>query len=397
MPLVDRYPLLAGHHLPTNALRNLATQAGRVHPHSGAPLSEALALGISGGVGCGYILWQFKGHIGTVLTTGFTYRWNYAKEVATQLSERLGLELRWCETGGASKAAKDLNAALDAGRPAAAWLDQVHLGYLRQPRHLEGCFGWHAVVCGREGEDWLVHDLGAHARRVPDAMLAASRKRIGSYKHRLAVVDGLSKPDWPGAVRAGVADCARYLSDKSDSFSIPAINKWARMVTDPKHKKGWVQAFPGGIGLASALLSTYENVAHGMSDGTGLRATYAQFCREGAVLAGWPALETAAPAWEASAGAWRAVAQAAMPEDGPHAGLKSQLDRRRALLLQPPTAASEQELDAVSLALSQSLHQANSAPVQSAAERAEQLEALRAALLAVVDAERTAVAALSNL
>ncbi len=397
--MLPSYPLLSGHHLPTNGPRNLLTHAGLRLPGTDTPITAALALGISGGLGCGYILWQFKGHIGTVLTLGFTYRWNYGTEAPQQLCERLGATVRWHDTGSAKKAAADLDAALDAGRPAVAWLDQVHLGYLRQPTHLEGCFGWHATVCGRTEDGVLLHDLGRHPRAVSHEVLAASRKRIGSYKHRLMTVEALrplSASDWSTAVRAGVADTTRYLSDKSASFSIPAIRKWARMVVDDKNKKGWPKAFPGGVGLASALESTWHNVAQGLSDGTGLRATYADFCREGALLADWTELAAIAPLWDTAADRWRTVAEVALPSDVAElAELRRLAEERWSLLHAPPSPEVEARLDATMAAL-----EATRARLDTTFPEADsppRLQALSDALMGVVDAENAAIAAMTEL
>lgn len=397
MPLADT-PCLAGPHLPTNGARNLLTHAGLRHPSTGAPISDALALGISGGLGCGYILWQFKGHIGTVLTLGFTYRWNYGKEAPAQLCARLGGETRFVETGSAKKAASELDAVLASDRPAVLWLDQVLLQYLRQPGHLEGCFGWHATARGRDESGVLLHDLGTHTRHVPHDVLAAARKRIGSYKHRMLVVDRFTPPgasDWSAAVRAGVADTTRYLSEKSASFSIPAIQKWSKMVVDGRNKKGWVKAFPEGRGLASALESTWHNIAQGLSDGAGLRASYARFCREGAELADWSALEEIAPLWDEAARRWRAVADVALPADGSGLSELRHLSTLRwSLLHEPPTADIEARLDTVSAELRAKRTELNETYPE--ADPAPRLKALSDALMGVVEAEQAAIAAMRD-
>ena len=174
----DQLPL-PGHHLPTNAARQLLTQAGLEDPRTGGPISAAVALGISGGLGCGYILWQFKGELGTVLTLGFTYRWNYGKEAPANLIARLGGRPRWLETGSRAKAAAQLDEVLATGRAATAWLDQVHLGYLRQPDHLEGCFGWHATGLRPTGRP----APAARPRRPPPPRRCRpARRRAGPHR-----------------------------------------------------------------------------------------------------------------------------------------------------------------------------------------------------------------------
>ena len=52
-----------------------------------------------------------------------------------------------------------------------------------------------------------------------------------------------------------------HLSDKSDSFSLPAWRKWARMTTDTRNKKGWPTVFADGRGIGSMRASIYTNAA----------------------------------------------------------------------------------------------------------------------------------------
>src|SRR5262245_50762765 len=44
---------------------------------TGGPLSEALVFGIGGGLGAGYILWEFRARDGAILTLGFSNQWQY--------------------------------------------------------------------------------------------------------------------------------------------------------------------------------------------------------------------------------------------------------------------------------------------------------------------------------
>ena len=50
---------------------------GVVSGLTGEPLTEAAIMGIGGGLGAGYILWEFKRHGAPVLTLGFRNRWRY--------------------------------------------------------------------------------------------------------------------------------------------------------------------------------------------------------------------------------------------------------------------------------------------------------------------------------
>jgi hypothetical protein len=56
------YALRGGVHPDTAALANVLANHGVAAERFNRPLSEAMLLGIGGGLGAGYILWQFKGH-----------------------------------------------------------------------------------------------------------------------------------------------------------------------------------------------------------------------------------------------------------------------------------------------------------------------------------------------
>ena len=112
---------------------------GGVHPdsaaisnvlaHHGMEVSEALVLGIGGGLGAGYILWEFEAHNTRALVLGFRNQWQYPDRWAAKTLERLGVPFELHETGGARRAAAELDAALAAGRPALATIDRAVLGH----------------------------------------------------------------------------------------------------------------------------------------------------------------------------------------------------------------------------------------------------------------------------
>ncbi|MEV6815874.1 BtrH N-terminal domain-containing protein, partial [Micromonospora sp. NPDC051296] len=120
---------------------------GGVHPeaanianllhHHGREISEAMVLGVGGGLGAGYILWEFAAYDTAVLTLGFRHRWNYLDWTDATLT-RLGVPFRVERTGGAKKAQAALAAALDAGHPAIVVPDRQIVGYWHLPAHLDG-------------------------------------------------------------------------------------------------------------------------------------------------------------------------------------------------------------------------------------------------------------------
>ena len=71
------YRMRGGLHPETATLANVLANQGVVSGMTGEPLTEAAILGIGGGLGAGYILWEFKRHGSPVLTLGFRNQWQY--------------------------------------------------------------------------------------------------------------------------------------------------------------------------------------------------------------------------------------------------------------------------------------------------------------------------------
>jgi hypothetical protein len=115
------------------------------------------------------------------------------------------------------------------------------------------------------------------------------------------------------AVRDGLAEQVEHLGGRSDSFSLPAFRKWARLLGDSGNAKAWPKVFADRAGLFDACLSVYENLEPVGWDGDTLRGLYAEFLDEAAGLLDAPALGGAATAYREAAARWREVAAVAAP------------------------------------------------------------------------------------
>jgi Butirosin biosynthesis protein H, N-terminal/Domain of unknown function (DUF4872) len=317
-PVVDHgYRLRGGLHPDTAGVANVLAHHGVVAGHTGEPLSEAMVLGIGGGLGAGYILWEFESRGGAILVLGFRNRWQYPDRWMKAVLERLAVPASHLETGGARTAARQLEEALAAGRPALATIDRQSIGYWHLPVEMEGRGGYPVVVYAIDGDGVHVDDRFLAPRTVSPEVLEAARSRVGSYRNRLCVIepdrDELPVEALRDAVRAGLADAAGHLASGSDSFGLEAWRKWARMMTG-RAAKAWPRVFADGRGLAGALLSTYEGIQPVGADGGHLRDLYADFLDEAAGLLEDPALADRAAAWREAAARWRALADLALPE-----------------------------------------------------------------------------------
>jgi hypothetical protein len=325
----SRYRLRGGLHPETATLANVLANQGVVSGLTQEPLTEAAILGIGGGLGAGYILWQFqaehrgKVHRGPVLTLGFRNRWQYPwipGWTGTTL-ERLGMEPDVHETGGAKGAREALDARLDAGSLVIASVDLQTIGTWGQPDDLAGHEGLVVVIFGRDPDGaYLVDDRGRNPFRVPPAVMAAARGRIGSFKHRILALPGTTGPipaeRLRAAWRAGLEDQVDHLRSRSDSFSLPAWRKWSRMMTDDRNAKAWPLVFAGGHGLFGALSAIHETVDGQVGPSGGhLRELYATSLDEAAVALENPAIGDAAGAWRDAADLWEELGDAAVPPD----------------------------------------------------------------------------------
>jgi Butirosin biosynthesis protein H, N-terminal/Domain of unknown function (DUF4872) len=315
------YRLLGGVHPDTHAIAGVLANRGLLAPHTGQPLSEAMVLGAGGGLGAGYILWEFKAHDLRTLVFGFRNSWQYPDRWATKTCARLGVPAVVHETGSAGKADDELRAAVGQGVPAIAWADQQLLGYRHLPAWLEGHGGPPVTVYGIDDAAGtaLVDDRNRAPLTVSLDALAAARARVGSYKHRLLVLDApaaeLDTDRLRRAVRDGLAEQVEHLSQRSDSFSLPAFRKWARLLGDGRNAKAWPKVFADRVSLFDACLSVYENLEPVGWGGGNLRGLYAEFLDEAAGLLEAPDLGKAAAAYREAEARWHAVAETAVPAD----------------------------------------------------------------------------------
>jgi len=303
------YALRGGTHPETANVANVLR-------HHGREISEAMVLGVGGGLGAGYILWEFKIHSTATLTLGFRHRWNYLDWTDATLT-RLGVPFRAERTAGAKKAETTLRAALDAGRPVIVVPDREIIGYWHLPPHLRGYGGHQVVAYARTDTGVRLDDRNLGPLTVERERLDAARARVTSYQNSLWEVEGPGGADLAAAAVAGIDDCLSGLGGSSASFALPAWRKWAKLVDDAKAAKGWPRVFDDGTGLVSALLSIWESVEPVGMTGGHLRDLYAGFLDEAGALLGAPDLTACGDAFRDAASAWHTVAETALPVDVP--------------------------------------------------------------------------------
>ena len=184
-----------------NVLANLGVQ------HEGAPLSEAMILGIGGGLGAGYILWEFDAWGYRALTLGFRREWQYPA--------------RWAagrRSGSACTRSCTRRAARRPRRPRStpSWTAACRrsCGSTRTgsataalPESRDGFGGPPVVVYGRSGDGFEIDDrLTARARASIYTSAAGGAHLRGLYADFLDEASVLLGRDLPaGAWRDAAA------------------------------------------------------------------------------------------------------------------------------------------------------------------------------------------------
>lgn len=315
MTIVQTFTQFGGRHAETAAFTNTLAAQGVRAPHTSKPFTEAMILGIAGGLGAGYILWEFKAHNAKILVFGWQNRWQYPVQFYENLCSRLNLKPTFQETGSQKAALQQLEENLAQGRAVVAWVDRAQMPYLQLPKVLEGHGGEFIAIYGFEDGNFLVDNLAAKPFRVPAEIMASARARIGSYKNRLLWTPPIGEPDISAAVEAGIRDEIEHLSQDSDSFSLPTIQKWGRMMTNGKNNKGWPVVFADRRSLYGALKSVYEGIELLGTGGGAMRGLYADFLDEAAPILNRPALKAVAQGYRNLASQWSTFADSTLPDN----------------------------------------------------------------------------------
>jgi hypothetical protein len=332
--ILPNYQPHGGQHPDTAAYAAALSYQGVTAPHTGQPYSEAMLLGIGGGLGMGYILWEFKAGDRKALVLGMRNNWQYPVKFLTALAERMQIPVDVLETGGAKRAQANLVTVLEQGVPPVVWTDLALMPYMMLPPELHGCYGHVVTAVGMDEARGatLIDDRAATLFTVDDGDFARARGRIPSYKNRVARLGRPGEYNLESAILAGLADCVANLGSASDSFALPAIRKWARLMTDAKHAKGWPVVFAGRRGLYDALKSVYEAVSPGGPQGGSLRDLYAEFLTEAAPIVHRPEFNEIAYHYKYINVRWSNLGEMALPTDVPAlARTKELLARRQAL------------------------------------------------------------------
>lgn len=319
MPTLNNFNHFGGLHWETGFLTNLLAYQGVTAPHTGKPISEALLMGISGGICAGYFAFAYKGfdpHL------HFLTRYPFNERLPSAAYERLAIPQNTQQTPNPQKSTANLINALAQGKAAVVWADGASLPYNNTPPTPDYWFVSPLLVYGYEmdKDEVLIADRACVPLTATTGELAAGRSRVAKTKHRMMTVGGPDLNRLPNAVREGIRACIKIFVDQppvgpKTSFGFDAYKKWADLLTNPKGKQSWAKMFAHGAPMYAGLTSAYKYIELWYTGGRGARGLYADFLDEAAHILQKPELNEAAQQFRVCAQAWDALSAALLPDD----------------------------------------------------------------------------------
>jgi hypothetical protein len=348
MTILQDYAEFEGLHWETGSLRNHLAYRGVTAPHTGAPYSEAMLMGVSGGAVMGYFSFSYKGydpHV-RILTR------NTFDPVDTILS-RLGVVQNIRHTTKEEKGRANLLDTLQDGLPAIVWADMYSLPYNALPQD-EGMWAMFPIVVygfdPEAGTAWTA-DRARVPLTVTSEELEFARARVKKVKYRVLTLEPPIPDKLPAAVQQGIQDCIALYTEAppkgaKDSFGFAAYERWADVLTKPTTRLSWEKEFAPGPKMYAGLTSAFTDIMLFGKDGGAERDLYADFLEEASTVLDNAALREVAQGFRASAEAWNGLARALLPAEVPPFGETRELmlRRHRLFLEQGGAALAEIEL-----------------------------------------------------
>lgn len=323
MAHLPNYNAFAGRHAETGSVANALAWQGVRAPHTNQPPSEALLLGISGGIAIGYFTFAYEGYLPHVaLLTRNTF------DPLETLLDRLAIPREFRQSENPVKAESNLIALIEEGVAPVVWADAFSLPYNNIPWDEHNWSPAPLIVYCLEGDSAFIADRSAAPFQVERATLAAARARIKKVRNRVMELDAPDFDRLPEAVHKGISQAIALFVEKPprgkrENFGLAALRNWAKLLVDQRNRQSWAKQFPAGAALYQALLGSPWQpgvlgwiMTWGAGDGAE-RGLYADFLDEAATILGKSALRSCASTFRASHISWRDLAQNLVPADGP--------------------------------------------------------------------------------
>jgi len=391
-----------GRHWETGSIHNALAVQGTKAPHTGKPYSEALLLGISGGITFGYFTFEYKGYLPHVaLLTRNTF------SPFSTIPERLGIAQDIQQTNKAETAEKNLRVSLESGLYPIVWADQFSLPYNLFPVD-EPMWGMMPILAVQaDGKSVTVADRSSQPLHLSMADLTKARGRVKEDKYRLMTLDAPQTTKLAGAVHKGICQAISLFTEEPprgarDNFGFAAYEKLAEMLVNTRNRQSWERFFAPGIRMYHALAGSpvqpgaYHWVMNwGSADGAE-RGLYADFLVEAVQILNKPALQESAEKFRESHKLWLAFADALLPDDVPVLGESKKLINKKHDLFIKEGETALPEIQKINARLNELLTQSETEFLLSNAQAADLRANLRDMLLKISRVEQQAVDLLQN-
>lgn len=341
MPTLSNFRQFEGRYWDTAAIRNALDYQGVKAPHTGKPFTEAMLLGVSGGVAFGYFTFHYQGYDPQVnLLTRNTF------DPMETIFDRMKIPRDLRRSASADKGRQNLVDALDEGYAPVASPDMWLLPYNALPYDKGMWGGMPLVIYGYEpemGEAYL-SDRSRVSLTVSTEDLDKARGRIKKERHALLLLGAPDESALPEAVRAGLAGCVKLMTEKppkgsAKNFGLRALDHWSDMLA--KISRGsWAKEYPTGRPLLAALTTAYTFLGPAFGKtAQAERDVYADFLDEAAQVLDATALSDVAAQYRVAGEAWAALLDSLLPREAPMLGdARDAIDRRAKLFIESGSA-----------------------------------------------------------
>ena len=335
-----------GRHWETGSIHNALALQGLQAPHTGQPYSEALLLGISGGIAFGYFTFEYKGYLPHVaMLTRNTF------SPFTTILERLGVSQDIQQTNKADIAEKNLIQVLESRLFPLVWADQFSLPY-NDFRPEDAMWNMMPILAvEKDGKSVTIADRSSQPFHLSMDDLTKARGRVKEDRFKQMTLDAPQTTKLPAAVHKGICQTIKLFTEEPprgarDNFGFAAYQKFADLLVNTRNKQSWERFFPAGVRMYHALAgSPHQPGAYhwvntwGSADGAE-RGLYADFLDEAAQILKKPVLKEAAEKFRESYLLWLQFAEALLPDDVPMLGeSKSLIGQRHRLFVDKGEAA----------------------------------------------------------
>ena len=404
MTILPNYHQFDGLHWETGSVRNALDYQGILAPHTGKPISEAVLLGISGGIVFGYFVFDYKGydpHVALLSRNTF--------DPLDTLLERLRTPQNNYQTANPKTAETNLLDVLDNGRPAIVFADHYSLPYNVMPHH-EQMWGYMPmIVYGLEEGRVMIADRARVPLEITVTELDQARGRVKKHKHRLLTLDPPALERLPEAVSQGIWQTISLFFEapprgSRENFGLAAYQKWAEMLENTRNKKSWARLLPAGPRLYGALAgypgqpSAFSWAASTWGTGhTVDRQLYADFMEEAAVILSKPALGELSADFRQASAAWSRLAEALLPDQYPLLAETRRLQLRKHQVFIETGQAGLDEIHSINASLTELHRKAETDFQMDEASAARFREDLRRQVLEVMEIEQKAIQRLGEI